>query len=50
MGFFNMNYEKIYNQIVERGKTQKIITCPHCDKSGGISLMKRYHFDNCNSK
>jgi hypothetical protein len=26
---------------------QKKITCPHCDKMGGKSLMKRYHFDNC---
>jgi len=26
---------------------QQIITCPHCMKSGGISNMKRYHFDNC---
>lgn len=21
--------------------------CPHCGKSGGLSNMKRYHFDNC---
>jgi hypothetical protein len=26
---------------------QKLITCPHCDKTGGISNMKRYHFNNC---
>jgi len=29
------------------GKKHKIVTCPHCDKSGGIANMKRYHFDNC---
>jgi len=23
------------------------ITCPHCNKSGGSTNMKRYHFDNC---
>ena len=23
------------------------ITCPYCDKTGGASNMKRYHFDNC---
>jgi hypothetical protein len=28
-------------------KPQQIITCPHCNKSGGEPLMKRYHFDNC---
>ena len=26
---------------------QKLITCPFCQKIGGISNMKRYHFDNC---
>lgn len=31
------------------GKSQKIITCPHCNKSGG-NILKRYHFDNCEQK
>lgn len=31
----------------KKGKKQSIIECPHCGKHGGISLMKRYHFDNC---
>lgn len=26
---------------------QPVITCPHCNLSGGKSSMKRYHFDNC---
>jgi hypothetical protein len=29
---------------------QKLITCPHCKKTGGVSNMKRYHFDNCFSQ
>ena len=29
---------------------QKIVVCPHCDKSGGHSNMTRYHFDNCKHK
>ena len=29
---------------------QKIVICPHCDKSGGYSNMTRYHFDNCKNK
>jgi hypothetical protein len=29
-----------------KGKPQKIITCPHCGKSGGNNI-KRYHYDNC---
>lgn len=26
---------------------QPRVSCPSCNKEGGISLMKRYHFDNC---
>ncbi len=26
---------------------QKIVTCPHCNKTGGVGSMKRYHFDHC---
>ena len=29
------------------GKKDKRVTCPHCNKEGGVSGMKRYHFDNC---
>jgi hypothetical protein len=34
------------------GKTivQQKIKCPHCDKEGGASNMKRYHFNNCKNK
>jgi hypothetical protein len=28
-------------------KLKEQITCPHCDKSGGMTIMKRWHFDNC---
>ena len=30
-----------------KGITKPIITCPHCNKSGGEPLMKRWHFDKC---
>ena len=26
---------------------QKTSTCEHCNKTGGIGIMKRYHHDNC---
>jgi hypothetical protein len=29
---------------------QERVQCPHCGKIGGISAMKRYHFDNCKYK
>jgi hypothetical protein len=31
----------------QKGVPQPKITCPHCSKLGGISPMKRWHFDNC---
>jgi hypothetical protein len=33
-----------------KGKKQKKITCPHCNKLGGVPNMKRYHFDNCKKR
>ena len=33
--------------VARKGIPQAKITCPHCQKKGGKSLMKRYHFDNC---
>lgn len=33
-----------------KGKLQPKIICPHCNKTGGRSLMTRYHFDNCKNK
>lgn len=33
-----------------RGVPSKIVICPHCNLSGGISNMKRWHFDNCRFK
>lgn len=29
------------------GRKQEIVTCDVCGKSGGVSNMKRWHFDNC---
>ncbi len=31
------------------GKTQTVLTCPHCNKAGG-SIMRYWHFDNCKMK
>jgi hypothetical protein len=32
---------------LQKGKPQIQITCPHCGKSGGNSVMKRWHMENC---
>lgn len=29
------------------GKKAKQVTCPHCDKTLGVNMASRYHFDNC---
>ena len=36
--------------IANKGKIQIKVTCPHCNKEGGQSLMTRYHFNNCKLK
>lgn len=45
--------------IIKRKETRRIriqagtdgvamkVVCPHCNKEGGRSIMKRWHFDNC---
>lgn len=33
-----------------KGSIQPVLICPHCGKQGGVSNMKRYHFDNCKSR
>jgi len=33
-----------------KGKPQEKVTCPHCKKTGGVSNMTRWHFDNCKKK
>jgi len=37
-------------RLTKLGTKQKRVMCPHCGKLGGVSLMKRYHFDNCKNK
>jgi group I intron endonuclease len=39
-----------YNPAKQKGFKHKIVECPYCNKTGGLSAMKKYHFDNCKSK
>jgi hypothetical protein len=34
-------------KIAMTGNPKPKVECPHCSKIGGISAMKRWHFDNC---
>jgi len=29
------------------GKVRQKVQCPHCDKSGAMNTMSRFHFDKC---
>lgn len=31
----------------QKGRKYRISTCPHCNKSGGVNVMQKWHFDNC---
>ena len=33
-----------------KGFKRPLGTCPHCGKEGALSLLKRWHFDNCKDK
>lgn len=42
--------DNILNSLRQKGipkGPQKIIQCPHCNKSGGITGMRKWHFNNC---
>jgi hypothetical protein len=45
------NAQDCYNagrQSLNHSTIGKTVTCPHCGKQGGLGIMKRWHFDNCN--
>lgn len=44
------NSHKISISDSMTGKKHQIVICPYCTKSGGITGMMRWHFDNCKSK
>lgn len=35
---------------IRAGKKQRLCTCPHCGKVGGLATMPRWHFDRCKYK
>lgn len=32
------------------GRKHTLITCPYCNKEGGCTTMRRWHFDNCKDR
>ena len=45
-----MRLRRSFEQVGKIKGPQKKITCPHCGKIGGESIMKRWHNDNCKLK
>lgn len=46
----NIHSDLTKKKLSERAKKREKITCPHCDKIGQNSVMKRWHFENCKNK
>ncbi|AUR86066.1 nuclease associated modular domain 3 protein [Vibrio phage 1.081.O._10N.286.52.C2] len=44
----SLSARKLSDETKERMRVES--TCPHCNKTGRGSAMKRYHFDNCKRK
>jgi hypothetical protein len=38
---------EITKQKISETKKNRKLKCPHCGMLGGVSNMRRYHFDNC---
>jgi hypothetical protein len=49
----NPMYGKTHSEearkIISEANKKKVV-CPHCNKEGGIAIMKRWHYDNCKHK
>lgn len=37
-------------QSKNHDKIGMTVTCPYCNKTGGLGIMHRWHFDNCKNK
>ena len=33
--------------LANKGRVFEKVTCPNCNKVGGLTSMKRWHFDKC---
>jgi len=42
--------EEVLEKMRNAHKNRPLVVCPHCDKQGILSNMKRWHLDNCKEK
>jgi hypothetical protein len=41
---------RAHKSLLMTGYKYDTVTCPKCGKSGGVTSMKRWHFENCSGK
>lgn len=44
------SYYRTEETLMKQRRPKEQVTCPHCNKTGGISSMSRWHFNNCKEK
>jgi len=42
--------EEVLEKMRDAHKNRPLVVCPHCNKQGILSNMKRWHLDNCKEK
>ena len=47
LGYKQSEARRAYQSKLMVGYVHKIVTCPHCETSGGETSMRRWHFDKC---
>lgn len=45
-----ISFSKGTHNLLSNNPNLKIVTCPHCNKSGSKPGLIRWHFDNCKEK
>jgi hypothetical protein len=44
---YGVKRTELAQRMIGVPRPQETLICPHCNKAGGRSNMKRYHFENC---
>jgi len=47
LGRIQSDEERHKKSLANKGRVFEKVICPNCQKEGGITSMKRWHFDNC---
>lgn len=47
VGVYQSKYKGVPRTQELKDKLKRLVTCPHCNQTGGIAGMSAHHFDNC---